>query len=85
MQEGKGLPGHCKVVARLLMRQLKTDRGAQKSIVYPCFPKDISLMTDKIQHFALFQSTLQNVSFVKLPRDKLGSKALNMFKYVAFF
>lgn len=42
-------------------------------------------MTDKIQHFALFQSTLQNVSFVKLPRDKLGSKALNMFKYVAFF
>lgn len=41
-------------------------------------------MTVKIQHFALFQSTLQNVSFVKHPGDKVGSKALNMFKYVAF-
>lgn len=42
-------------------------------------------MNAEIQHFVLFQSTLQNVSFVKLPEDKLGSKALNMFKYVAFF
>lgn len=38
-------------------------------------------MNAEIQHFVLFQSTLQNVSFVKLPGDKLGSKALNMLPF----